>query len=78
MYYVYIIKLENGRYYTGSTGNLKLRVGRHNNGQVITTKAFRPVKLVYYCAFSSKKKAITFELYLKTGSGIGFRNKHLV
>lgn len=78
MYYVYIVKLKNGKHYTGSTADLKRRIKRHNNSQVIATKAFRPVKLIYYCAFASKKRAIAFELYLKTGSGIGFRNKHLI
>lgn len=78
MYYVYIVRLKNGKYYTGSTADLKRRLKRHKSSQVIATKAFLPVKLVYYCAFGSKKKAIAFEFYLKTGSGNGFRNKHLI
>ena len=78
MHYVYIIKLRSGKYYTGSTADLKSRIKKHNNGGVIATKAFKPVELVFYCAFDLKKKAIAFELYLKTGSGIGFRNKHLI
>jgi predicted GIY-YIG superfamily endonuclease len=78
MYYVYIVKLTNGKLYTGSTSELKARIDCHNGGKVLSTKAFRPVKLVFYCAFPSKSKAIMFELYLKTGSGNGFRNKHLV
>lgn len=78
MYYVYIIKLKNGKLYTGSTRDLRKRINNHNQGKIISTKAFRPVKLVYYSAFKSKTKAISFELYLKTGSGIGFRNKRLI
>ena len=78
MYYVYILKLNNNRYYTGSTGNLKSRIAEHNAGKVISTKGFRPIKLVYYCSFRTKGKALRFERYLKTGSGIGFRNKRLI
>lgn len=78
MYYVYIIKLKNGKLYTGSTSGLKKRIDNHNQGKIISTKAFRPVRLVHYLAFRSKAKAIAFELYLKTGSGIGFRNKRFI
>jgi hypothetical protein len=33
---------------------------------------------VFYAAFTSKKKALGFETYLKTQSGYAFRNKRLV
>lgn len=78
MYYVYILKLGNGTFYTGFTADLRVRVLRHNKGDVPHTRKFRPVKLVYYSAFHSKRKAIEFEMYLKTGSGIAFRNKRLI
>jgi len=78
MHYVYILKLRNSKCYTGSTADLKNRIKKHNLGKVISTKAFRPVKLAYYSAFESKSKALLFEKYLKTGSGIGFRNKRLI
>jgi predicted GIY-YIG superfamily endonuclease len=78
MYYTYIIRLSNNDFYTGSTSELKQRILDHNEGKNISTKPFRPVKLVYYCAFPTKTQAITFEMYLKSGSGKAFRNKHLV
>ncbi|MBA3724680.1 MAG: GIY-YIG nuclease family protein [Candidatus Levybacteria bacterium] len=78
MYYTYILKLSNKDYYTGSTSNLKQRVKDHQEGNNISTKPFRPLKLVYYCAFSTKSQAIKFEMYLKSGSGNAFRNRHLV
>ena len=79
MYYVYILQLNNNnKHYTGSTGNLRGRITEHNAGKVISTKGLRPIKLAYYCAFRSKNKALIFERYLKTGSGIGFRNKRLI
>ena len=78
MYYVYLLELNDKTIYAGSTDALQKRVLKHNKGDVLATKGKRPVKLIYYCAFSSKKEALQFEKYLKTGSGQAFRNKHFV
>ena len=79
MYYVYIIKSEkDGSYYTGVTRNLRKRLREHNEGKVKSTSFKNPYTLIWYCAFRSKEKAIDFEKYLKTGSGIAFRNKRLL
>lgn len=78
MFYVYILKLFNNSFYIGYSSNLKQRIEEHNYGSVESTKNLRPVKLVYYSAFSSQKKATAFEKYLKTSSGFAFRNKRLI
>ncbi|MBT9139422.1 MAG: hypothetical protein DDT31_02007 [Syntrophomonadaceae bacterium] len=78
MYYVYVFKLRDGSFYTGYTTNLKERVKKHNEGGVISTKHKKPGHLLWYCAFEDEKKAIKFEKYLKTASGIAMRNKHLI
>lgn len=78
MYYVYLLKLNNNTVYTGFTKNLKTRLKEHSNGKSSHTSKFRPVKLIGYYTFITKLKALKFELYLKTGSGIAFRNKHLI
>ncbi len=78
MYYVYLLKLLNNDYYAGSCSNLKNRFEDHQEGKNISTKPFLPVKLIYYCAFPTKTRAIKFERYLKTGSGKAFPNKHLI
>jgi len=78
MYYVYILQLLNNSCYTGFSSNLKNRIKDHNEGKVSQTKNFRPLKLIYYCAFINKKKALDFEKYLKTNSGFAFRNKRLI
>jgi putative endonuclease len=36
------------------------------------------VRLVWYCGFDSKRKAIVFEKYLKSGSGKAFKKKRLI
>jgi predicted GIY-YIG superfamily endonuclease len=78
MYYVYLLKLSNNDIYTGSTSDIKQRLADHKEGKNISTKPFRPVTLIYYCAFPGKTEAIQFEMYLKSGSGKAFRKKHLV
>ncbi len=78
MYYVYILKLSNGDYYTGRSDNLKRRFKEHNTGRERTTKYFLPVELIMYLGFKNKTSSIKFEKYLKTGSGIAFRRKHLI
>jgi putative endonuclease len=78
MFYVYILKCNDGTYYTGCTQDLKERFERHSKGYVEYTKDKLPVTIAFYCAFTDKYKAYEFEKYLKSGSGIAFRNKHLV
>ena len=78
MFYTYILQLSDKSYYIGYSSDLKTRIKVHNEGSISSTKNFRPVKLVYYSAFTSQKKATKFEKYLKTASGFAFRNKRLI
>jgi len=78
VYYSYILKLNNGKYYMGHSSDLRTRMNEHSHGRVAATKNFLPIKLVYYSAFLSLNKAIAFERYLKSSSGFAFRNKHLI
>jgi putative endonuclease len=78
VYYTYILQLSNKSYYHGFSDNLKTRLKAHEEGLVSSTKNLRPLRLVFYAAFVSKKKALDFEEYLKTNSGFAFRNKRLL
>lgn len=78
MFYVYILQLNNNGFYIGSTSDLKRRIKEHNSGKSPYTSKFRPVKLIQYSSFLTENKAIKFEKYLKSGSGVAFRKKHLV
>jgi predicted GIY-YIG superfamily endonuclease len=79
VYYTYILQsLKDNSFYTGSTNNPETRLIKHNKGQVTYTSKKKPWKLLWYCAFTEKSKAITFEKYLKIGSGFAFARKHLV
>ncbi|KKU40136.1 MAG: hypothetical protein UX57_C0024G0008 [Candidatus Uhrbacteria bacterium GW2011_GWE2_46_68] len=66
------------QFYTGFSENIEERLDEHNKGKSVHTNKFKPWKMLYYCAFENKKKALDFERYLKTASGIAFRNKRLI
>ena len=79
MYYVYILLSQKDKsYYTGFTTDLKTRIAKHNHKDVTYTSTKAPFKLARYCAFQDKEKAVSFEKYLKVGSGFAFARKRLV
>jgi len=80
MFYVYIIQsiIYPEKNYVGYTLNVKLRVGKHNEGGSVYTRDHGPWKLVYHCCFDDKKKALDFEKYLKSHSGRAFMKKRLI
>ena len=70
MYYVYIIQSKiNKRLYVGSTANLKNRFTEHNQGEVKSTKPYKPWILIYYEAHRNKTLARKTELFYKTSQG---------
>jgi putative endonuclease len=75
---VYIVQCKNGQFYTGYTRNIAKRLAAHNRDEVSFTKGKLPVKLIHLSLFNVSQKAFDFERYLKSGSGIAFRNKRLV
>ena len=78
MQYVYLLKCADNTIYTGCTNNIEKRLENHKNGYVHYTKDKLPVELITFMGFKEKYKAFEFEKYLKSGSGIAFRNKRLV
>ena len=78
MYFVYFLKLSNNTIYTGYTTDLKKRIRYHAHGLVSHTAKFLPIHLVSYIALGNKNIATRLEKYFKKGTGIAFRNKHLI
>lgn len=78
MFYTYILRSLSvpDQRYIGSTEDLKSRWAKHNKGDVPHTEKFRPWKVEAYFAFETKEKAVSFELYLKSGSGHAFAKRH--
>ncbi|HXN63696.1 MAG TPA: GIY-YIG nuclease family protein [Candidatus Acidoferrales bacterium] len=79
MKYVYILQSEQGpkHFYTGITDNLKTRLSAHNSGTVTHTAKYRPWRIKTYIAFTDEGRAISFEKYLKSGSGRAFARARL-
>jgi putative endonuclease len=69
MYYTYVLKLSNGKLYSGSTSDLIRRQKEHFQGKVKSTKNLRPLILIFYEAFRNKKDAERRERYFKTDKG---------
>ena len=69
-YYTYILKSKkDGKFYTGFTNDLRKRLLYHNSGRSVYTKGRGPFVIVYYEACLEKEKAMSRELYLKSGMG---------
>jgi len=64
------------RIYVGSTTDLESRLTKHNHGEVPYTSKYIPWRIKTAVAFSDSKRAMAFELYLKTASGRYFAKKH--
>ncbi|MCH8988421.1 MAG: GIY-YIG nuclease family protein [Chloroflexi bacterium] len=67
MFHVYILCSERtGRYYIGSTGDMRNRVEQHNVGMTRSTKNFRPRRLIHQEEFESLSEARKRESQLKS------------
>ncbi|MGB9702859.1 MAG: GIY-YIG nuclease family protein, partial [Candidatus Kapaibacteriota bacterium] len=66
MFYVYILySPSHNRFYIGQTNNLNNRLFRHNSGQVLSTKHYRPWILIFSKQFDSRADALIEEKRLK-------------
>jgi predicted GIY-YIG superfamily endonuclease len=79
MHYVYILQsgVDEDRFYTGLTDNLRKRLQNHNAGRVRHTAKWKPWRLKSYIALSDRMRAAEFERYLKSASGRAFVRKRL-
>ncbi len=69
-YWTYVLhSLKDNNKYTGYTKNLPLRFEAHKNGEVVSTKHRRPLRLIYFEACLSQSDALKREKYLKTHYG---------
>lgn len=66
-YWVYILKCENGNYYTGYTTNLRRRYEEHLNGTAKCkyTRSFKPVSIAQSWKIKSKSIAMSMENLIK-------------
>jgi len=77
---VYVLKnhAQPCRYYTGVTSDIALRLEAHNAGHCSHTATGRPWNLDVIIEFrDDERRALAFERYLKSGSGVAFAKRHL-
>ena len=73
LYIVYILYSQSyQKHYTGFTSNLEQRLLSHNKLGKDWTAKHRPWKLIYFKEFDTKKEAMGYEKWLKTGVGRDF------
>jgi predicted GIY-YIG superfamily endonuclease len=77
--FVYVLKNHEipPRYYTGVTPNLPRRYAEHNAGSCTHTAKYRPWSIDVVIEFADERRAVAFERYLKSGSGVAFAHRHL-
>jgi predicted GIY-YIG superfamily endonuclease len=75
--FVYVLKNEDGRHYTGLTTDVASRLVDHNAGRCAHTEKGRPWHVDIVVEFADEARAIAFEQYLKSGSGTAFAKRHL-
>jgi putative endonuclease len=77
--FVYVLRNDENppRYYTGITANVTARHVEHNAGRCTHTAKHRPWSIDVVIEFADERRAVTFERYLKSGSGVAFAQRHL-
>ena len=76
---VYVLRSRNERtrYYTGLTADISSRLSAHNAGRCPHTASGRPWEVDLVIEFADQDRAVRFERYLKSGSGVAFAKRHL-
>ena len=76
---VYVLKNADNppRFYTGVTCDLCARLEAHNAGRCSHTAKYRPWAVDVIVKFADEPRALKFEKYLKSGSGVEFARRHL-
>ncbi len=73
MFYAYILKsLKDAKYYYGSCENLEKRLLAHNSGKVKSTKARRPLIIIYSETYETRSEAFKQEHFFKTIEGYNY------
>ena len=77
--FVYVLRNNDDppRYYTGLTSSVGARLRLHNHGLCRHTATGRPWGADVIVEFADEQRAVAFEKYLKSGSGVAFAKRHL-
>ncbi len=69
MYYVYVIQCDEGKYYIGSTNDVKRRIKEHNTGLSKWTSRYHNWRLVHQEQFKTRREALIREKFIKKQKG---------
>jgi putative endonuclease len=75
MFWVYVLQNQKNKKYTGSTSDLNDRLKMHNDISLEKAKFHRttygkgPWQIIFEKEFITRKDALEFERFLKTGKG---------
>lgn len=77
--FVYVLRSAEDppRYYTGLTSGVATRLTEHNAGSCTHTSKHGPWSIDVVIEFADERRAVAFERYLKSGSGVAFAHRHL-
>jgi predicted GIY-YIG superfamily endonuclease len=77
--FVYVLRNAEDppRYYIGLTSDVARRHAEHNTGSCPHTARYRPWSVDIVIEFADEQRAVAFERYLKSGSGVAFAHRHL-
>ena len=77
--FVYVLKNteQPPKYYTGLTSDLAARLSAHNQDNGQWSARHRPWRFDVIIEFDDEERAVKFERYLKSGSGVEFAKRHL-
>jgi predicted GIY-YIG superfamily endonuclease len=66
-FHVYILKCNDGSYYTGHTDDIEKRISEHHLGSIDTcyTKGRLPIEVVFTEAFGTRAEALDMERRIK-------------
>jgi putative endonuclease len=76
--FVYVLRsdADPSRHYVGLTSDVPSRLEWHNAGPDGHTVQHRPWSLLVAIEFQTESAAVSFEQYLKSGSGRAFAKRH--
>jgi len=77
--FVYVLKNPEHppRYYTSLSCDPVARCADHNSGCSVHTAKYRSGSIDLVVEFTDERRALAFERYLKSGSGVAFARRHL-
>ena len=79
MFFVYVLRSTiDQKLYIGYTRDIKKRLNDHNSGCVSSTKARKPLELIFKEAYGIKQEAQKRERFLKSGAGHEYIGKKLL